>query len=458
MDLVAEEPAGPVVFDQPAYRKADSAASPDTRSQATKSRLRRSGLGISVPFWIGVSRIGVGVVIAHLVIVLLPQSRQHLIGATLSNGTWLGAFDRWDSAYYLGIAQHGYPLADPQHTAFFPGYPLLITAVHGITIGSLGYLQSAIIVSWIAFVAASVLLYRLATKLFGQRVGIIATVLFCWFPASLFFMSPYSESLFALQILIVVSLVERRRFLSAALVAAYASATSPESVALSITLMVAVVLAGKCLVRAILYGALSGAGIAGYALFLWDRFGHPFEFISVEKYWKRTELFPFVGLYRNVLALRHFFVGAGPAPGGSTPTYANVKWIWLLDDASLVLAAALVMALGALWLYRSRARSGERPSALSGDGKEIAPIPVSLIIVSAVIVLLAACTTISPYALPQWASSEGEARFVGIAFPLYISGALIVRRHAALICLVIAGSVGLAILFQALFNLGYWVT
>jgi hypothetical protein len=414
--------------------------------------IRSWWVGISIPFWIAASRIALGVVFAHLVIVLLPQSRQHLPGATLNNGTWLGAFDRWDSAYYLDIAQHGYPAHAAAQTVFFPGYPLLISLVHGVTFGTLSYLHSALAVSWLAFTAAAVVLYRLATKLYGQRVGLIATGLFCWFPATLFFMSPYSEALFAFEIVAVLALLERRSFLAAALVAGYASATSPESIGLTLALMAGVVLAGKGIKWALAYGAVSGIGLFGYMMFLWAQYGRPFEFISEQKRWMRSEHFPFVGLYRNILALRHW-PGSGQPFGGTIPTLTNFRWVWLLDDAALVVGSLLVLALVAMCVARWKSHSA--PPTL---GSETGPIPLPLVVVTFVIVLLAACTTIAPFAGPTWASSEGQARFISVVMPLYVAGALVVRRHTALICFAVGGSVIVALILQAMYNLGYWVT
>jgi hypothetical protein len=406
---------------------------------------------VSAPFWIAVSRIGLGIVFAHLVLDLLPKSAQDLGGAILSPNTWLGGFDRWDSAYYLDIAQHGYqvhPADLAQHTAFFPGYPLLIAAVHGATGGALSYLDSGLVVSWVALVGAAVLLYRLADRLWDTRVALIATVAFCWFPASLFYLSPYSEALFAFEIILVLTLIERGRFWWAAGVAAFASATSPESVALTLAILVGALLARRGIVRAIGYVVVSGLGIAAYSGYLWSRFHHPFEFDPVQKYWKRSEHFPFVGLYRNVLALEHYIPTVAPG----VPSLSNTRWIWILDDSALVVAAALVLTMVGLWVVQWR--SGRLTSA--GVGSLSVPLP--FIVAAVVIVLIAACTTISPYALPTYASSEGEARFVAVAMPLYLSGALLVRRRPALICFALGGCVVAALLFQALYNLGYWVT
>jgi hypothetical protein len=447
----------------------ESPEAPLTGAPATAGRrhlswdlamLRRAWSRVAIPFWVSASRIGGGAVFAHLVVVLLPQSRQHLSDGSLSAGTWAGAFDRWDSAHYLGIAQHGYRLDNVSQTAFFPGYSLLVAAVHALSLGGLTYLQSSLAVSWIALVAASILLYQLAARLFGLRVALIATVLFCWFPASLFFLAPYSEALFALEIVAVLSLVERRCFLAAACVAAYASATSPESVALTVALVLAALLAGRGLWRILSYGVVSITGIAAYMVYLWARFRDPFEFKSVQqKFWGRSEDLPFVGLFRNLIALHRFFVGPGPTTAGTLPTYANIKWIFILDDASLIVATALSVALFAMWLTRARRHEMPllRPSTTASTAGEDGPIPVTLVVLAAIIVLIAACTSI-PWGPPGYASTEGEARFVSIAIPLYMSGALVIRRYPSLICVAIGGSVIAALLFQALFNLDYWVT
>lgn len=438
----------------PPHRHATSRRTPLIRSL-------QAGWGVvAIPFWIVAARIVAGVVLAHLVLVLLPQASQHLSGGILSNSRWLGAFDRYDSRYYLFIAQHGYPAhlaAIPNHTftAFFPGYSLLVAVAHGVTFGTVGYLTCGIVVSWLAFAGAAILLYRLAERRFSTRVALIATVLFCWFPTSLFFLSPYSEALFAFEILLVLTCLERGWYLAAALVAGYASATSPESLALTVAVVVAVALGTRNVVKVVVYGALSGFGIGAYMLFLHARFGHFFEFIDVQKYWVRAGTLPFVGLYRNVQALEHYITGSGTArPNPLAPTYANLKWVWILNDAALVLAT--VVMLGMIAMATARWRSRRTPVVALPN--EAAVIPWPYLIVGLVIVLIAACTTISPYALPQYASSEGEARFVSVIMPLYLGGALLIRRWASLISLSIGGFVVLALLFQALYNLGYWVT
>jgi hypothetical protein len=439
-----------------------SAPAPATRSDRISasrpagSFSRRVWRTSRLPFSIASSRIAIGVVFAHLLLTLLPQSRQHLVFGTLSNGTWFGAFDRWDSAYYTEIASHGYLAHQPGYSAFFPGYPALIWCVHTVTFGALSYLRAAMLVSWVALVVASILLYRLTSSHFDERTALIATSLFCWFPASLFFLAPYSEALLVLELLVVVTLLDKKWFLAAALVAGYASATSPEAIVLIVAVVTAAALARRGGARAVGYGVVSGAGLVAYGGYLWARYGSPIEFDKVQKLWHRSENPPFFGLYRNVVALLHYFQGPGPAPGGVTPTFTNVRYTWLFDDTALFVATVATVGFVVLaarpWLERRRLDPA--PAATAPPFS----IPSPFVIVAVGIMLIGACTTIYPYGASHFASTEGEARFVSVVFPIYIAGGYLLRRRPALLFWVLGFSVAAALLFQALYNLGYWVT
>lgn len=418
---------------------------------------RRLWSGIRIPFWISSSRLVVGLVFAHLVITLFPQARQHLVGGTLNTGTWFGAFDRWDSAFYTGIAAHGYPASQDATTAFFPGYPILIRLVHGVTLGTLSYVDAGMVVSWLALIGATILLYRLVVRHVDERSAAAASVLLCWFPSSLFFLAPYSEALLLVEILAVVTLLDQRRFLWASLVAGYASATSPEAVTLVVAIVVAAALYHKHVVRIAGYVAVSVSGLFVYALFLQARFGSLVEFEHVQGSWHRSENAPFYGLYRNFVALSQYFKGPGPAPGSPIPTFANIKYVWLLDDVAMIVAALLtvyVVAVAARPLIAAVIRRRGWP-ILSAQPFSV---PSSFVVVAVGIVLIAACTTIYPYGNTPFYSTEGAARFVSTCFPMYVAGGYLVTKRLGLLAWVVAASVVLAILFQALYNLGYWVT
>jgi hypothetical protein len=101
-------------------------------------------------------------------------------------------FARWDSTWYLAIAQGGYD-HEASRTAFFPLYPLLTRGV-GVVIGS--DLVAGVLISLVAFGIALVLLYRLTSLELGGRVAGVTVMLIAFCPMAYFFSAVYSESLF----------------------------------------------------------------------------------------------------------------------------------------------------------------------------------------------------------------------------------------------------------------------
>ena len=110
----------------------------------------------------------------------------------------LAPLARWDSVWYLTIADSGYRESAPR-AAFFPLYPLLIRSIGTLFGGSeAALLVAAYLVSLAAFVAALALLYKLVVLERGRQVAPATLLLLAVFPAAVFFGAPYSESLFLL--------------------------------------------------------------------------------------------------------------------------------------------------------------------------------------------------------------------------------------------------------------------
>ncbi|CAG2172382.1 unnamed protein product [Oppiella nova] len=123
----------------------------------------------------------------------------------------LNGLNRWDSQYFTAIATSGY--AREEWLAFFPLYPLLIRQLAAtlmtIQVSLVGHnhlfvshycliLLTGFVVNFLAFVSASVVLYKLTIKLFANKS--MAAECVQWFaynPSSIFFSAYYSESLFA---------------------------------------------------------------------------------------------------------------------------------------------------------------------------------------------------------------------------------------------------------------------
>jgi hypothetical protein len=100
---------------------------------------------------------------------------------------------RWDSWWYLTIAQHGYD-HNLMRTAFFPLYPMVVS---GLALIVRSDLVAGVIVSLVSFAVALTLLYRLTALEFGSTSRARLTVMLIAFcPISFFFSAVYSESLF----------------------------------------------------------------------------------------------------------------------------------------------------------------------------------------------------------------------------------------------------------------------
>ncbi|XP_027163871.1 GPI mannosyltransferase 2 isoform X1 [Coffea eugenioides] len=110
----------------------------------------------------------------------------------------------WDSVYYVRIAQCGYEYE--QSYAFFPLLPMCISLLsrtvlaplipiigHKAVLGLSGY-----VLNNIAFVFTALYIYRLSILILNDsEVALRASILFCFNPASVFYSSIYSESLYA---------------------------------------------------------------------------------------------------------------------------------------------------------------------------------------------------------------------------------------------------------------------
>ena len=176
----------------------------EARLDAQPSAELRSG-GVrfrdGVPFALGVficirlvlSLTGVGTVGT-----VQPPSDATAGGEVSAEPGWHNAFDgtdRWDSVWFERIAAEGYDATDAS-AAFFPGYPLSIRAV--MTVTPLEPFAAATLVSNAAFIGALIVLYALTVREYDTARARRTLVLLACFPASFFFLAPYSESLFLL--------------------------------------------------------------------------------------------------------------------------------------------------------------------------------------------------------------------------------------------------------------------
>lgn len=142
----------------------------------------------------------------------------------------LQTFTRWDAAHYLSIASGGYSYE--QALAFFPAYPFVIRAFTDVLPIDMSIQKDTIlvltglVVSNGFFVGSAVVLIYLCTD-FGlsSRQTILALLLFCFNPASVFFSTVYSESMYCFNAMLAIALYNRSQYACSALFFFMASAT-----------------------------------------------------------------------------------------------------------------------------------------------------------------------------------------------------------------------------------------
>jgi hypothetical protein len=231
----------------------------------------------------------------------------------------LAPLARWDSVWYLTIAESGYE-GSSARAAFFPLYPLLVRGVGTVFGGShAALLIAAFLVSLAAFVAALALLHRLAELELGRRLAWPTLLLLALFPAAVYFGAPYSESLFLLLAVGAFYAARTGRWAWAGACAGLASATRSAGLLLLIPLVM--IWWGTRPRRAgdAAWLLLAPAGIAAYAVWLGVAEGDALRFLDVQEAWSRHLAVPFAGAWDGLVAA---FDGARQLASGSrTPVY-----------------------------------------------------------------------------------------------------------------------------------------
>jgi Mannosyltransferase (PIG-V) len=193
-------------------------------------------------------------------------------------GAVVDVWARWDSDWYLRIAEHGYswPSSTP---AFFPLYPLLVSGLGRILLDH--FVLAGVAVSLTAGVAAFALLFRLCERRLGQDEATWAVVFLAVFPTAFFFGAVYSESLYLLLALGTFHAAERGRFGLAGSAAGLAMLTRPVGIAL---LPALVLFAWRARDRARAAAGVALAAAVGflYPLTLWAWLGRPLAFVDAQ--------------------------------------------------------------------------------------------------------------------------------------------------------------------------------
>jgi hypothetical protein len=191
---------------------------------------------------------------------------------------------RWDSVWFLRIAEHGYEHLSSSATAFFPLYPTAVGLLGRVLLGH--YVLAGIVVSLTTGLATFVFLYRLAESKIGADGARRAVLYLALFPMALFLQAVYSESLYLMLTVVAFRAAERRRFLGAGLACGLALLTRPVAMALLPALTIFAWRSAQPR-RNLARLAVAPLVFALYPLLLWAQRGDPWTFLHAEGYWSR---------------------------------------------------------------------------------------------------------------------------------------------------------------------------
>lgn len=221
----------------------------------------------------------------------------------------VGTLVQYDAGHYVHIAQAGY--TDIVEAAFLPLYSMLMHLVAALS--HLSYEWSGLIISWLTLCAAAVVIYQWASFELRERnltispwsvLGLIAL-----FPTALFFVLPYTESLFVLLSVCAILLYRREHYVAATAAAALASATRYQGLVLGVFFLVDYIFnTHNRSWKKFLPVLGAGAGMAAYVVYLYFHFGSPFAFLTAEHSWNRLSGNILISLITSFRPIHLWFV------------------------------------------------------------------------------------------------------------------------------------------------------
>jgi Mannosyltransferase (PIG-V) len=210
---------------------------------------------------------------------------------------------RWDSVWYLAIANDGYPAGDPRRAAFFPLYPLLVRAAKAF-VGS--PIVAGAAVSLVCFAVALVLLHRLTALELGPAAADETVWALALFPAAVFFSAVYSEALYLMLSIGAIYAARTGRWAWAGTLGVLGAATRSAGVLLVVPLGIMWLARADGRLRRrgrdAAWIALVPAGLAAFCAALALGGGDAFAPLHAQDVWFRRFAGPFVGIWDGAAA------------------------------------------------------------------------------------------------------------------------------------------------------------
>ncbi|MEU4061490.1 mannosyltransferase family protein [Streptomyces wedmorensis] len=239
---------------------------------------------------------------------------------------------RWDSVWYVRIAEHGYgyevtlPNGDVHSDlAFFPLLPALergLSAVLPVDAATAG-----LVVAWSAGLAAAWGIHRCGAFVGGERVGVLLAVLWGVYPTAFVQSMAYTETLFTALAAWSLYAVLRGRWIVAGVLCAAAGLTRPTAAALiaavGIAAVVTVVRERRVSPRMVAGVLVAPLGWLAYIAYVGFREESPTAYFDVQAAWGNS--------IDGGVALARFIAGLPWAAGlGLCAALALLGWLVVL--------------------------------------------------------------------------------------------------------------------------------
>ncbi len=150
-------------------------------------------------------------------------------GTRRSSNVFMTMWQRFDTNWFLSIAQRGYA-SDDGSTVYMPLYPLLIRVFGTLFLGR--DLFAAFLISNVAWVIVLYLMYRLTQQVLNEGAAKRALIYLALFPTAFFFLAAYTESLFLALALGSLCAARKNNFLLASVLSSFAALTRLQGVLL----------------------------------------------------------------------------------------------------------------------------------------------------------------------------------------------------------------------------------
>ncbi|MGA4865298.1 glycosyltransferase family 39 protein [Streptomyces lavendulocolor] len=201
---------------------------------------------------------------------------------------------RWDSVWYVRIAEHGYghevTLPDGSVHSDLAFFPLLPALERGVSeVARIDAATAGLVVSWAASLAAAWGIYAVGERVAGRRAGVVLAVLWGVYPTAFVQSMAYTETLFTAFAAWSLYAVLRGRWIWAGALCAGAGLTRPSAAALvaavGVTALVTAVRERRVPVRMAAGVLLAPLGWLGYVVFVALRRGSATAYFEVQAAW-----------------------------------------------------------------------------------------------------------------------------------------------------------------------------